>query len=133
LTPVIFSARFATASYIYIYISATVARDILWSNAVRAAQVMTSIHSCVLDGVLRQLPPPIRVMHFDYCVLCLPYTLFTLKTVRFYAWIRSSYISLLHAYFCRHIGKAIPWFMMFVITIKIKSFMFVTTRFLRLP
>jgi hypothetical protein len=36
---------------------------------------------------------------FDYCVLCLPHVLFTLKTVRFYAWRRSSYISLLHAYF----------------------------------
>jgi hypothetical protein len=36
---------------------------------------------------------------FDYCVLCLPHVLFTLKTVRFYAWTRSSYISLLHAYF----------------------------------
>jgi hypothetical protein len=36
---------------------------------------------------------------FDYCVLCLPYVLFTLKDVRFYAWTRSSYISLLHTYF----------------------------------
>jgi hypothetical protein len=35
---------------------------------------------------------------FEYCVLCLPYVLFTLKTVRFYAWTRSSYISLLHAH-----------------------------------
>jgi hypothetical protein len=36
---------------------------------------------------------------FDYCVLFLPHVLFTLKTVWFYAWTRSSYISLLHAYF----------------------------------
>jgi hypothetical protein len=36
---------------------------------------------------------------FDYCVLCLPHVLFTLKTVPFYAWTRSSYISLLHVYF----------------------------------
>jgi hypothetical protein len=35
---------------------------------------------------------------FDYCVLCLPHVLFTLKTVRFYAWTRSLYISLLHAH-----------------------------------
>jgi hypothetical protein len=34
----------------------------------------------------------------DYYVLCLPHVLFTLKTVRFYAWTRSSYISLLHAH-----------------------------------
>jgi hypothetical protein len=66
---------------------------------------------------------------FDYCVLCLPHVLFTLKTVRFYAWTRSLYISLLHAYFCMHIVNAIPWFMLFIITIKIKSFMFVNTRF----
>jgi hypothetical protein len=36
---------------------------------------------------------------FDYCVLCLPHILFTLKIVRFYAWTRSSYISLLYVYF----------------------------------
>jgi hypothetical protein len=35
---------------------------------------------------------------FDYCVLCLPDVLFMLKTVRIYAWTRSSYISLLHAH-----------------------------------
>jgi hypothetical protein len=35
---------------------------------------------------------------FDYCVLCLPHVLFTLKTVRFYAWTRTSYTSLLHAH-----------------------------------
>jgi hypothetical protein len=35
---------------------------------------------------------------FDYCVLCLPHVLFTLKTVRFYAWTRSSYTSSLHAH-----------------------------------
>jgi hypothetical protein len=55
---------------------------------------------------------------FDYCVLCLPHVLFTLKIVQFYAWTWSSYISLLHAYFLLHIGKAIPWFMLFVIIIK---------------
>jgi hypothetical protein len=36
---------------------------------------------------------------FDYYVLCLPHVLFMLKTVRFYGWTRSSYISLLQAYF----------------------------------
>jgi hypothetical protein len=39
------------------------------------------------------------VLSFNYCDLCLPHALFTLKTIRFYAWTRSSYISLLHAYF----------------------------------
>jgi hypothetical protein len=76
-----------------------VACDILRSGAIRAARVTTSIRSCVLDSVLQRLPPPIRIMHFDYCVLCLPHTLFTLKTVGFYARSRSSYISLLHTYF----------------------------------
>jgi hypothetical protein len=39
------------------------------------------------------------VCFFDYCVLCLPHVLFTLKIVRFYALTRSLYISLMHAYF----------------------------------
>jgi hypothetical protein len=43
-------------------------------------------------------PPIRRSFLFDYCVLCLPHVLFTLKTVRFCAWTRSSYISLLHAH-----------------------------------
>jgi hypothetical protein len=62
---------------------ATVARDILRSSTVRATRVMTSIRSYVLDGVLRRLPPPIRVMSIDYYVLYLPHALFTLKTVGF--------------------------------------------------
>jgi hypothetical protein len=83
--------------------AATIMRHILWSGAVRTARVMISIRSCVLDDVLRQLPPPIHVMPFDYCVLSLLHALFTLKSVGFYAWTRSSYISLLHAYcLCAH-------------------------------
>jgi hypothetical protein len=39
------------------------------------------------------------MLSFDYCVLCVPHALFTLKTVRFYTSTRSSYINLLHAYF----------------------------------
>jgi hypothetical protein len=39
------------------------------------------------------------VLSFNYYVLCLSHALFTLKTIQFYAWTRSSYISLLHAYF----------------------------------
>jgi hypothetical protein len=35
---------------------------------------------------------------FDYCVLCLPHLLFTVKTIWFYAWTQSLYISLLHTY-----------------------------------
>jgi hypothetical protein len=59
--------------------------DILRSGAVREPPVTTSLRSCVLDDVFQRLPPPIRVMSFDYYVLRLPHTLFTLKTVRFYA------------------------------------------------
>jgi hypothetical protein len=62
-----------------------VARDILRSDVVRAARVTISIRSCVLDGVLQRLPPPIHVMSFDHCVLCLPHALFTLKIIIFYA------------------------------------------------
>jgi hypothetical protein len=62
----------------------TVARDILRSNVVRAARVMTSIRSRVLDGVLRRLSPPIRVISFDYCVLCLTAYTINAKIVRFY-------------------------------------------------
>jgi hypothetical protein len=98
---------------------------------------------------------------FDYCVLCLPRILFTLKTIWFYAWTRSSYISLLHAYFLHAHWKGnsliyvvrnyhkkqiiyvrkcqictfVPNSRMFIIIIKnqIKSLMFVNVRFLRLP
>jgi hypothetical protein len=65
--------------------ASTIAHDILRSGAVRAARVTTYICACVIDDVLRRLPPPIRVFFFYYCVLCLPHVLFTLKTVRFYA------------------------------------------------
>jgi hypothetical protein len=94
-----------------------------WHPLIRRSSGATSddlLCSCVLDGVLGRLLPPIRVMHFDYCVLCLPHALFTLKTLKFYVWTRSSYISLLHAYFL-HAKKVILWFMLFVITRKIKS------------
>jgi hypothetical protein len=39
-----------------------VVRDILRSGAVQAPQLTTSLRSSVLDGILRQLPHPIRVM-----------------------------------------------------------------------
>jgi hypothetical protein len=39
----------------------TIARVILRSGAVRAARVMTYSYVCVVDDVLRRLPPPIRV------------------------------------------------------------------------
>jgi hypothetical protein len=39
----------------------TIARDILQSSAVRAARVTTYICACIVDDVLRRLPPPIRV------------------------------------------------------------------------
>jgi hypothetical protein len=72
---------------------------------------------------------------FDYCVLCLPHVLFTLKMYdcMLEHGVRIS-VYCMHI-FCIHIVKTIPWFMMFVITIKIqiKSFMFVNVRFVRLP
>jgi hypothetical protein len=73
------------------------ARDILRSGVVWAARVTAYICACVIDDILRPLPPSIRVF-FDYFVLCLPHVLFTLKTIRFYASTRSLYISLLHAH-----------------------------------
>jgi hypothetical protein len=78
--------------------AAMIVRDILRSGAVWAARVTTYICACVIDDILWPLPPLIRVF-IDYCVLCLPHVLCMLKTIRFYAWARSSYISLLHAYF----------------------------------
>jgi hypothetical protein len=38
-----------------------IARDILRSNAVWVARVMTYICACVIDDVLQPLPHPIRV------------------------------------------------------------------------
>jgi hypothetical protein len=64
--------------------AATIAHDILRSGAVRAARMTTYICAYVVDDVLQRLPPSI-CMFFDYCVLCLPHVLFTLKTVQFYA------------------------------------------------
>jgi hypothetical protein len=64
--------------------AATIAHDILRSGAVRPPQMTTYICAYVVDDVLRRLPPSICVF-FNYCVLCLPHVLFTLKTVRFYA------------------------------------------------
>jgi hypothetical protein len=111
-----------------------VARDILWSDAVWAPQVTTSLKFCVLNGILRWLPPPIHVMtsiivfyayHMHYLyknwrILCL--------NTEFVHQFTGCHIC------CVHIEKEIPWFMLFVITIKnqIKSLMFVTARFLRL-
>jgi hypothetical protein len=42
--------------------AATIARNIHQSSVVRAARVTTSICSCVVDDVLRRLPPPIHVV-----------------------------------------------------------------------
>jgi hypothetical protein len=115
--------------------TATIARDILLSSAVWAARVTTSICSCVVDDVLRQLPHLLRVMSFDYCVLVLPQARFTLKTIRFYDWTRSSYISLLHAYFlhAHWKGNSLIYGVCNYHKNQIKSFMFVTTIFLHLP
>jgi hypothetical protein len=42
--------------------TAMIARDILRSDAVWAAQVMTYNCACVIDDVFRPLPHPIRVL-----------------------------------------------------------------------
>jgi hypothetical protein len=60
--------------------AATIARDILRSGAVWVAQVTTYICACVVDDVLRRLPPLIHVF-FYYYVLYLPHVLFTVKTI----------------------------------------------------
>jgi hypothetical protein len=100
--------------------AATIVCDILWSGAVRAARVTTSICSCVVDDVLGRLPTLIGVVFRLLC--CMPTTCtIYVKTVQFYIWTRNSYINLQHAYFFIHIGKIIPRFILFVITIKIKS------------
>jgi hypothetical protein len=77
--------------------AAMIARDILWSGLVWADRVTSYICACVIDDVLRPLPHPIRVF-FSIIVFYAYRILFTLKIVRFYAWKRSSYISLLHVY-----------------------------------
>jgi hypothetical protein len=114
--------------------AATIMCDILRSSTVQATRVTTSICSCVFDNVLWRLPPPIRVAFRLLCFIPKTCTIYS-KTIQFYAWTWSSYISLLLAYFCMHIGKTIPWFMLFIVGIKnqIKSFMFITARFLHLP
>jgi hypothetical protein len=78
--------------------TATIARDILWSSVVRAAQVTTSICACIVDDALRRLPPSICVVVRLLCFMPTTCTICT-KNVRFYAWTQSSYISLLHTYF----------------------------------
>jgi hypothetical protein len=60
--------------------AATVARDILRSGAVRAARVTTT---SVLVSSTTASSDSCNL--FDYYVLCLPYVLFTVKTLRFYA------------------------------------------------
>jgi hypothetical protein len=75
------------------------------------------------------------ILYFDYCVLCLPHALLLLKNVRFYAWRRSSYISLLHAYFLHAHWKdnSLIYAIRNYHKKQFKSFMFVIARFLRLP
>jgi hypothetical protein len=73
------------------------------------------------------------VLSFDYCVLCLPHALFTLKLYDFMLKHGVRILVYCMHILCMHIEKGIPWFMLFIITIKIKSFMFVPARFLRLP
>jgi hypothetical protein len=75
--------------------------DRAWHLSIRCSLGAPSdnLHLCLCH---RRRPPATTSFDscflFDYCVLCLPHLLFTLKTVRFYAWTRSSYISLLHAH-----------------------------------
>jgi hypothetical protein len=77
------------------------------------------------------------MLSFDYCVLWLPHILFMLTTLIYDFMLEHRvHISVYYMHiFCMHIGKIIPWFMLFVITIKnqIKSFMYINARFLCLP
>jgi hypothetical protein len=64
--------------------AAMIAHDILRSGAVWAARVTTYICACVIDDVLRPLPPSIR-FSFSIIVFYALHVLFTLDIVRFYA------------------------------------------------
>jgi hypothetical protein len=65
--------------------AALIARDILRSGTVWGG-LSDDLHLCFYH---RRRPPATTSFDscflFDYCVLCLPHVLFTLKTVRFYA------------------------------------------------
>jgi hypothetical protein len=54
----------------------TIVRGILRSGIVRAARVTTSICACVVDDVLRQLPPPIRVVFRLLCFMPITCTIY---------------------------------------------------------
>jgi hypothetical protein len=56
--------------------AATITRDILRSSAVRAARVTTSICACVVNDVLRRLPPLIRVVFRLLCFMPTTYTIY---------------------------------------------------------
>jgi hypothetical protein len=114
--------------------------DILRSDAVQVARVTNSICSYILECVLRRLPPR---RHHPF-VLCLSFLCFMRTTSTIYAKNYTMlcfnkefiyHITTACVFFACTLEKAIPWFMMFVITIKnqIKSFIFVTDIFLHLP
>jgi hypothetical protein len=76
--------------------------DRVWHPSIRRSLGGPSddLHLCLCH---RRRPPATTSSDscflFDYCVVCLLHVLFTLKTVWFYVWTWSSYISLLHTYF----------------------------------
>jgi hypothetical protein len=54
----------------------TIARDILRSDVVQEGRVTTSICSCVVDDVLRRLPPPICVVFRLLCFMPITCTIY---------------------------------------------------------
>jgi hypothetical protein len=55
----------------------TIVRDILRSDVVQEGRVKTSICSCVVDDVLRRLPPPICVVFRLLCFMPITCTIYT--------------------------------------------------------
>jgi hypothetical protein len=92
--------------------------DRVWHPPIRCSLGGPSgnLHLCLC---YRRRPPDTTYFDscflFDYCVLCLPHVLFTLKTYNFMLEHRDRISVYCMHIFCMHIGKAIPWFMMSVI------------------
>jgi hypothetical protein len=85
-----------------------IVRDILRSGAFWVARVTTYICACVIDDVLRPLPPSIRV--FFSIIVFYAYHMYYLR-LKLYDFMleHGVHISVYSMHiFCMHIGKAIP-------------------------
>jgi hypothetical protein len=87
--------------------AAMIARDILRSGAVWAARVTTYICACVIDDVLRPLPPSIRV--FFSIIVFYAYHMYYLRLKLYDFMVKHGVcISVYYMHnFCMHMGKAI--------------------------